>query len=116
MLIDNFSEFRTILGRLKLIVCFASTPSYNFKDLSETRTMVLIRAWLTFLNKNATYIATMLFSGVCAVFLPSRIGFHKSFDAKHTINLKRPYKGNALPRFLLYGKQCKKFHKNDVLL
>ena len=71
-----------LLGRLKLIVCFASMPSYNFQDFGEKKTHT---------HFPSKWNRLVLFPWVCAVFSPLRIGFWKFFDAKHTINFKRPY-------------------------
>ncbi len=65
-----------LLGHLKLIVCFASTPSYNFQDLSEK-------------NPHSFSFKILRFHWIFCVlcFCPRAY----DFDAKHTINFKRPY-------------------------
>ncbi len=63
-------NFQFKLGRLKLIVCFASARAFNF---------------LARCGKKTQYFA------VCVVFSRARIQFLKFPDAKHTFNFKRPY-------------------------
>ena len=105
MLIDNCFWVQNYLRPFKIDCVFCINTLVQFSRL-EWKKCTLIFLQNLAISNPIFYIVTMFFSRppVCAVFLPLRIGFHKSFDAKHTINFKWPYEGNALPRFLLYAR------------
>ncbi len=63
-----------VLGRLKLIVCFASTPSYNFQDLlrvpAPPYAAILLQSRSNFVRLNANEIGLCFFQGSVLCFRP----------------------------------------------